>query len=106
MRTDNVAARKLVGDLLRADFDVVYSYLELEGAKFPHAIVNTQLFLEDHYGTQFPYKLLPITVSCYGQHVIAVAAGCPGSPTSDARTSTRSTRPRRAVSPSVRRCAR
>jgi hypothetical protein len=76
MRTDNAAARRLADALIRDDFDVAYSYRQLEGAKFPHAIANTQLFLDyDHYGQQFPYKLLPITVNCYGQHVIARRGG-------------------------------
>ncbi|MGQ0482015.1 MAG: extradiol ring-cleavage dioxygenase [Pseudonocardia sp.] len=76
MRTDQQAARKLADDLLRADFDIAYSYRQLEGAKFPHAIGNTQIFLDyDHYGQQFPYKILPITVNCYGQHVIARRGG-------------------------------
>jgi hypothetical protein len=76
MRTDAAAARKLADDLLRDDFDVAYSYRQLSGAKFPHAIGNTQLFLDyDHAGVEFPYKILPITVNCYGQHVIARQGG-------------------------------
>jgi hypothetical protein len=76
LRTDAPAARKLADDLLRDDFDVAYSYRQLKGAKFPHAIGNTQLFLDyDHAGAGFPYKILPITVNCYGQHVIARQGG-------------------------------
>ncbi len=76
MRTDNKLARALTDDLLRDDFDVAYSYRQLAGAKFPHAIGNTQLFLDyDHYGQRFPYTMLPITVNCYGQHVIARRGG-------------------------------
>jgi hypothetical protein len=75
MRTDKVAARRLTDDLLRADFDVAYSYRQLT-AKFPHAIGNTQLFLDyDKAGQGFPYPILPITVNCYGQHVIARKGG-------------------------------
>ncbi|HTK67490.1 MAG TPA: extradiol ring-cleavage dioxygenase [Pseudonocardia sp.] len=76
MRTDKAAARRLTDDLLRADFDVAYSYRQLSGAKFPHAIGNTQLFLDyDNAGQGFPYPILPITVNCYGQHVIARRGG-------------------------------
>ena len=43
---------------------------------FPHAIANTQLFLDyDHAGTEFPYPIVPITVNCYGQHAIARRGG-------------------------------
>ncbi|KLL11265.1 extradiol ring-cleavage dioxygenase [Protofrankia coriariae] len=72
LRSDAAAARALTDDLLQDGFDVAYSYRKRVGAHFPHAIVNTQLFLDyDHAGTEFPYRLLPITVNCYGQHAIA-----------------------------------
>jgi hypothetical protein len=76
MRTDRTSARRLADDLIRSDFDMAYSYRQLGGAKFPHAIGNTQLFLDyEHLGTAFPYPLLPITVNCYGQHVVARRGG-------------------------------
>ncbi len=55
---------------------MAYSYRKRDGAHFPHAILNTQLFLDyDHAGTEFPYPLVPITVNCYGQHAIARRGG-------------------------------
>jgi hypothetical protein len=69
-------ARSLANDLLEDGFDVAYSYQRRESAHFPHAIANTQLFLDyDNAGREFPYRILPITVNCYGQHVIARRGG-------------------------------
>jgi hypothetical protein len=69
-------AKKLADDLIADGFDMAYSYRKREGAHFPHAILNTQLFLDyDHAGTRFPYTILPITVNCYGQHAIARRGG-------------------------------
>jgi hypothetical protein len=69
-------ARMLANDLLEDGFDVAYSYQRRESAHFPHAIANTQLFLDyDNAGREFPYRILPITVNCYGQHVIARRGG-------------------------------
>ena len=61
---------------LNAGFDIAYSYTKREKAPFPHAIANTQLFLDyDNAGTKFPYPIVPITVNCYGQHAIARRGG-------------------------------
>ncbi|OPX10664.1 extradiol ring-cleavage dioxygenase [Mycobacterium sp. AT1] len=69
-------ARRLADDLLSSGFDVAYSYRKRANAAFPHAVVNTQLFLDyEHAGAQFPYPLIPITVNCYGQHAIARQGG-------------------------------
>jgi hypothetical protein len=76
LRGDAAAAHRLTDDLLSDGFDVAYSYQKREGSHFPHAIANTQLFLDyDHAGREFPYQLLPITVNCYGQHAIARRGG-------------------------------
>jgi hypothetical protein len=76
LRGDAAAARQLTDDLLSDGFDVAYSYQKREGSHFPHAIANTQLFLDyDQAGRQFPYQILPITVNCYGQHAIARRGG-------------------------------
>jgi hypothetical protein len=76
LRGDAAAAHRLTDDLLSDGFDVAYSYQKREGSHFPHAIANTQLFLDyDHAGREFPYRLLPITVNCYGQHAIARRGG-------------------------------
>src|SRR6516225_7776660 len=69
-------ARQLADDLLADGIDVAYSYRKRENSHFPHAIANTQLFLDyDNAGREFPYKIIPITVNCYGQHAIARRGG-------------------------------
>jgi len=73
---DEAGARQLTDDLLTDGFDIAYSYQKREAGHFPHAIANTQLFLDyDNAGREFPYKILPITVNCYGQHAIARRGG-------------------------------
>jgi hypothetical protein len=73
---DAEASRGLADELIRDGFDMAYSYKKRPGAHFPHAILNTQLFLDyDHAGAEFPYPLVPITVNCYGQHAIARRGG-------------------------------
>ncbi len=76
LRGDPDGARQLTTALLEDNFDVAYSYQKRENGHFPHAIANTQLYLDyDNAGQQFPYRLLPITVNCYGEHVIARRGG-------------------------------
>jgi hypothetical protein len=76
LRGDAAAARELVDGLIHDGVDMAYSYRKRAGAHFPHAILNTQLFLDyDHAGAEFPYRLLPVTVNCYGQHAIARKGG-------------------------------
>jgi Catalytic LigB subunit of aromatic ring-opening dioxygenase len=76
LRGDADAARELANGLILDGFDMAYSYRKRSGAHFPHAILNTQLFLDyDHAGTEFPYRLIPVTVNCYGQHAIARRGG-------------------------------
>jgi Catalytic LigB subunit of aromatic ring-opening dioxygenase len=76
LRGDASRARRLADDLLTAGFDIAYSYRKREDSPFPHAIVNTQLFLDySHAGAQFPYPIIPLTVNCYGQHAIARRGG-------------------------------
>jgi hypothetical protein len=73
---DVAASRQLADTLIADGFDMAYSYRKREGAHFPHAILNTQLFLDyDRAGTEFRYPLVPITVNCYGQHAIARRGG-------------------------------
>ncbi len=73
---DVEASRRLTDTLIGDGFDMAYSYRKRAGAHFPHAILNTQLFLDyDHAGTELPYPLAPITVNCYGQHAIARRGG-------------------------------
>lgn len=69
-------ARRLTNGLLQRDFDMAYSYERRRDSAFPHAIVNTQLFLDyPSAGAEFPYPLIAITVNCYGPHVIARRGG-------------------------------
>jgi hypothetical protein len=69
-------ARRLADELIGRGFDIAYSYQKRAGAPFPHAIANTQLFLDyEHAGTEFPYPIIPITLNCYGQHAIARQGG-------------------------------
>ncbi|NMH99508.1 extradiol ring-cleavage dioxygenase [Pseudonocardia acidicola] len=76
LRGDQKASRDLADGLINAGFDVAYSYAKRENSPFPHAIANTQLFLDyDNAGTEFPYPIVPITVNCYGQHAIARRGG-------------------------------
>jgi hypothetical protein len=73
---DAEGARRLAGQLLERGFDVAYSYRKRTNSPFPHAFANTQLFLDyPHAGREFPYRIIPITVNCYGQHAIARRGG-------------------------------
>ncbi|MET7640781.1 extradiol ring-cleavage dioxygenase [Streptomyces sp. NPDC005438] len=73
---DAARAQELADGLIRRGFDMAYSYRKRAGAHFPHAILNTQLFLDyDNAGAKLPYRLLPVTVNCYGQHAIARKGG-------------------------------
>jgi hypothetical protein len=73
---DAARARELTDGLITDGIDMAYSYRKRAGAHFPHAILNTQLFLDyDNAGAKFPYPLLPVTVNCYGTHAIARKGG-------------------------------
>ena len=73
---DVATARALADDLIEDGFDMAYSYKTRPGTHFPHSILNTQIFLDyENYGSKLPYKILPITVNCYGQHAIARKGG-------------------------------
>lgn len=73
---DAAAARTLADALIEDGFDMAYSYKIRADTHFPHSILNTQIFLDyENYGSKLPYKVLPITVNCYGQHAIARKGG-------------------------------
>ena len=73
---DPANARRLADGLLERGFDIAYSYAKRKDSPFPHAILNTQLFLDyPNAGAEFRYPLIPITVNCYGQHAIARRGG-------------------------------
>ncbi|MGW0577452.1 DODA-type extradiol aromatic ring-opening family dioxygenase [Streptomyces sp. NPDC002920] len=68
--------RELTRGLLERGFDMSYSYAPRENIPFPHAIANTQLYLDyDNAGSTWEYPILPIAVNCYGSHVIARKGG-------------------------------
>lgn len=70
------AARGLTDGMIGRGFDMAYSYRKRAGAHFPHAILNTQLFLDySDAGTRMSYPFVPMTVNCYGQHAIARKGG-------------------------------
>lgn len=73
---DPHAARSLANALIENGFDMAYSYRKRAEAHFPHAILNTQIFLDyENAGSKLPYPIVPITVNCYGQHAIARKGG-------------------------------
>ena len=73
---DAANARRLADGLLERGFDIAYSYAKRKDSPFPHAILNTQLFLDyPNAGAEFRHPLIPITVNCYGQHAIARRGG-------------------------------
>lgn len=76
MPCDLREARRLTDALGEAGVDIAYSYRKRDGGRFPHAILNTQLFLDyAHAGREMSYPIVPITVNCYGQHAIARKGG-------------------------------
>ncbi len=73
---DPANARLLTTALIERGFDMAYSYERRKDSAFPHAIANTQLFLDyPNAGAKFDYPMIPITVNCYGPHVIARRGG-------------------------------
>jgi hypothetical protein len=74
MRGARGPAKELVSGLLGEGFDIAYSYRPREGAEFPHAFVNTMLYL-DYDRTGFDYPVIPMSVNCYGSSVISRKGG-------------------------------
>ncbi|HEV7977906.1 extradiol ring-cleavage dioxygenase [Amycolatopsis sp.] len=76
MRTKPELAKSVARGLIESGFDMAYSYRPREDIHFPHAIANTQLYLDyENAGTKFDYPILPVLVNCYGEHVIARKGG-------------------------------
>jgi hypothetical protein len=76
MHGDVQESKRMADALIEDGFDMAYSYKKRSGAHFPHAILNTQLFLDyEHAGAKMDYPFLPVTVNCYGQHAIARKGG-------------------------------
>ncbi|XVQ09536.1 hypothetical protein ACQP1W_44600 [Spirillospora sp. CA-255316] len=76
MKGSPAFAKQLVSEVISDGVDCAYSYRPREDTHFPHAFANTQFFLDwEHVGTEFPYRMVPIAVNCYGEHVIARKGG-------------------------------
>ena len=76
MHGDQEFAKKLTSDVLSSGVDIAYSYEQRKGIHFPHAFANTQIFFDyENAGVKFPYRMVPVAVNCYGQHVIARRGG-------------------------------
>jgi hypothetical protein len=89
--------RHLADGLLDRDIDVAYAYQRLHREKYPHAILNSLLFL-DYQRVGFPYRVVPFTVNCYGRLIVTRRGGLARFPEAGA---IEATDPR---SPSPRRC--
>jgi hypothetical protein len=68
LRGERRAAKYLAAQLLTQNFDVAYAYKPMH-APLGHAFRNTMLYL-DWDRTGFDYPLVPISVNCYGRHLI------------------------------------
>ena len=67
---------QLADGLIERGFDMACSYKKRTAAPFPHAILNTQLFLDyANAGAEMSYPFIPMTVNCDGQHAIARKGG-------------------------------
>jgi hypothetical protein len=75
IKMDRSIGTHFARELLGRGIDTAYSYVPREGAPFPHAFLNALLYLDYHRDKGFPYNLLPISVNCYGSHVIANRGG-------------------------------
>jgi hypothetical protein len=72
----NVAAAKyLTTRLIEEGFDAAYSYKPLHHS-LGHAFTNAILYL-DYQREGFPYPIVPVSVNCYGRHVICQRGGLP-----------------------------
>ena len=69
------AAKELTRRLIEDGFDMAYSYKPLHHA-LGHAFTNAVFYL-DYDRKGFPYPIIPISVNCYGSHVIAQKGGMP-----------------------------
>jgi hypothetical protein len=69
-------ARSITRGLMARGFDMSYSYRPRDQKHFPHAIANTQLYLDyENAGRKFGYPIVPVLVNCYGEHVISRRGG-------------------------------
>src|SRR5581483_366110 len=66
--------RHVARGLLDAGFDTAYAYQTRADQPFPHAFLNTLLFL-DYDRAGFDVPILPIAVNCYGRHLVTRKGG-------------------------------
>jgi hypothetical protein len=64
------AGRYLATELIERGFDTPYAYQPLHQEGLPHSFLNSLLLL-DYERHGFPYRVLPISVNCYGQRVVS-----------------------------------
>lgn len=64
------AAKHLVSELLKAEFDVSYAYKPNNHPGIAHAFLNAILYL-DYDRKGFPYPVIPFPINCYGERVIS-----------------------------------
>lgn len=69
------AGKDLASHLIRSGFDTAYSYKPLHHP-LGHAFTNAIFYL-DYDRKGFDYPILPISVNCYGRHVISQRGGLP-----------------------------
>jgi len=69
------AAKHLAGGLISAGFDAAYSYKPLHH-NLGHAFTNAIFYL-DYDRKGFNYPILPVSVNCYGRHVLCQKGGLP-----------------------------
>lgn len=69
------AAKYLTSELLEAGFDTAYAYKPLHHS-LGHAFANAILYL-DYDRKGFKYPILPVSINCYGRHVICQKGGLP-----------------------------
>lgn len=69
------AGKHLASELIAAGFDAAYSYKPLHHP-LGHAFTNAIFYL-DYDRKGFDYPILPVSINCYGRHVIAQQGGLP-----------------------------
>lgn len=69
------AGKHLASELISAGFDTAYSYKPLHHP-LGHAFTNAIFYL-DYDRKGFNYPILPVSINCYGRHVICQKGGLP-----------------------------
>ena len=69
------AGKLLASELIEAGFDTSYSYKPLHHP-LGHAFTNAIFYL-DYDRKGFDYPILPVSINCYGRHVISQKGGLP-----------------------------